>query len=50
MIGLTFSLSFMLVFMFYVMVNDFIIMVLAELRDVERHFSQDQSIFPDHAP
>jgi hypothetical protein len=48
MIGLTFSLSFMLVFMLAVMVMDALI-ELRHIRDwVNDHFSQDNSIVADH--
>jgi hypothetical protein len=48
MIGLTFSLSGMLVFMLYIMLNDFLILVAATVSEVEQSFSQDALIFQDH--
>lgn len=48
MIGLTFSLSGMLVFMLYIMFNDLFIFIGSIVRDVERSFSHDTLIFPDH--
>lgn len=50
MIGLTFSLSGMLVFMLYIMLNDFFIMVSSIIRDVNASLSHDTHFFPDHAP
>ena len=48
MIGLTFSLFFAMIFMLSVMVMDALI-EFKRIRDgVEKAFSKDNSIFPDH--
>jgi hypothetical protein len=47
MIGLSFSLSGMLIFMLYIMVNDFLILVSSIVRDVEANLSHDTHFFPD---
>jgi hypothetical protein len=48
MIGITFSLSGMLVFMLMVMVNDFLIMVSNAMQDYEKLFSHDSMVFKDY--
>jgi hypothetical protein len=47
MIGLSFSLSGMLVFMLYIMLHDCFILVASIIRDIEQSFSHDTQIFPD---
>jgi hypothetical protein len=48
MIGLTFSLTGMLVFMLYVMVHDLLIMIGDLIVEIEKSFGHDTLIFQDY--
>jgi hypothetical protein len=50
MIGATFSLSLLMIFMLAVMVTDFLGFVAETRRGVEEAFSKDNSIFKDYEP
>ena len=48
MIGTLFSLSLFMIFMLAVLVTDALIRFQAMREGIERAFSKDSSIFPDH--
>jgi hypothetical protein len=50
MIGLTFSLSGMLVFMLLVMTNDLLILIGSIVREIEESFGHDTLIYQDYQP
>ena len=48
MIGATFTLFFLMIFMLSVLVMDSILFLKAELEAFERNFGSDNKVFPDH--